>query len=174
MLLARRAGANRRRQSARLWLARLSRQSNTSTHRRREMASAGAGRKCRLKHVPPARQRPGRSPGWCEFAGARGQLQYAGDASVSVPRLMLILPSDVQRSRVLIFLAAGAGMAANPDRRMSKATEACLRLVLAELREQHELAKCLDHGSLRHATITLLECSLATFRLVSGSRRYLP
>jgi len=65
-------------------------------------------------------------------------------------------------------------MAANPDRGMSKATEACMRLVLAELRAQHELAKCLDHGSLRHATITLLECSLATFRLVSGSRRYLP
>lgn len=87
---------------------------------------------------------------------------------------MLILPSIVQPNRVLIFLAAGAGMAANPDRRMSRATEACMRLVLAELREQHELAKCLDHGPLRHATIKLLECSLATFRLVSGKRQYLP
>lgn len=87
---------------------------------------------------------------------------------------MLILPPIVQPNRVLIFLAAGVRMAANPDRRMSRATEACMRIVLAELREQHELAKCLDHGPLRHATITLLECSLATFRLVSGGRQYLP
>lgn len=47
----------------------------------------------------------------------------------------------------------------------------CIEAIVRDLREQHELAKLLDGGPLRKATLKLLECSLFTYRLVNARRR---
>jgi len=47
----------------------------------------------------------------------------------------------------------------------------CMQVIVANLREQHELAKLLDGGPLRQVTMTLLECSLHSYRVASERRR---
>ena len=58
-----------------------------------------------------------------------------------------------------------------PDRNAPKDIECCLEAVVANLREQHELAKLLDEGPFRPATLMLLECSLYAYRFVAAKRR---
>ena len=57
------------------------------------------------------------------------------------------------------------------DRDSSDDVEFCLSSILVDLRMQHELAKRLDAGPLRRPTLRLLECSLETYRVISGKRR---
>ena len=57
-----------------------------------------------------------------------------------------------------------------PDQNSSKDIDCCLQAILVNLREQHELTKLLDEGPLRKATLTLLECSLYSYRSVSAMR----
>ena len=57
-----------------------------------------------------------------------------------------------------------------PDQNSSKDIDCCLQAIVLNLREQHDLAKVLHAGPLRQATLTLLECSLYSYRSVSGMR----
>ena len=58
-----------------------------------------------------------------------------------------------------------------PDRSGPGDIDYCLEAMVANLREQHELAKLLDEGPFRQATLTLLECSLYAYRFVAAKRR---
>jgi hypothetical protein len=49
--------------------------------------------------------------------------------------------------------------------------DTCMQAIVENLREQYTLAKLLDGGPLRQATLTLLECSLYAYRSVSERRR---
>lgn len=57
------------------------------------------------------------------------------------------------------------------DQSVANDVETCVRVVICELREQHELAKRLDDGPLRRVTLNLLESSLYAYRFVSTRRR---